>query len=321
MQMEEQTIHEINDSSQPTILEQYVGQEKIKSIIKTTLEFCWMDGGRFPDSLALGSPGLGKTQIFNVVSLELGTTCKEMLASSIRNISQLNSYLINCKDKDIVFFDEVHTLKRELMVVLYRAMENRKIFVKSNNRKNPFCIDLPDITFVGATTDSHLLPSPMLDRYKLILNFSFYSEKEIEEIISNRCKKLHWDCQEEVFPMISSKSRGVPRIALRILENTRRVSRAEGCDTVEVKHLERSCSMLELDSIGLNNEERKYLHILSQYNNQVRLGTIAMSMGTLPRNLSQTIEPYLFRAGLITKDDKGRMLTPKGYEHIKNNII
>ena len=153
----------------------------------------------------------------------------------------------------------------------------------------------------------------MLDRYKLVLNFMFYSEKEIEEIIRNRCKKLQWNCQEEIFPMISSKSRGVPRFALRILENTRRVSRAEDSDTIEVKHLEKSCSLLELDNIGLNNEERKYLHILSRYNNQqVRLGIIAMSMGTLPKNLSQTIEPYLFRAGLITKDDKGRMLTLRG---------
>ena len=96
----------------------------------------------------------------------------------------------------------------------------------------------------------------------------------------------------------------------------------EGSDTIEVIHLTISCSQLELDSMGLNNEERRYLHILSQYNNQpVRLGTVAMSMGTLPRNLSQTMEPFLFRAGMITKDDKGRMLTPKGYEHIMNNPV
>ena len=235
--MQEKMINEVNDLSQPTILEQYIGQNKIRSIVKTTLEFCWMEGCRFPDTLALGSAGLGKTQIFNVVCLELGTVCKELLASSISNISELHSFLINCKDKDIIFFDEIHTLKKELMVVLYRAMENRKIFVKSNSRKTPFTINLPNITFVGATTDSYLLPAPMLDRYKLILNFKFYSEKEIEEIIRNRCKKLQWNCQEEIFPMISSKSRGVPRIALRILENTRRVSRADDSDTIEVKHL------------------------------------------------------------------------------------
>lgn len=320
--MVEKTINEINDLSQPTILEHYIGQDKIKSIIRTTLEFCWMEASRFPDTLALGSAGLGKTQIFNVICLEMGATCREMLASSIANIAELHSFLINCKDNDIVFLDEIHTLKKELMVVLYRAMENRKIFVKSRTKKNPFTIALPNITFVGATTDSHLLPSPMLDRYKLVLNFVFYSEQDITDILKNRCKKLHWECDNQVFALISCKSRGVPRIALRIMENTRRVSRAEGSDTIEVRHLTTSCSQLELDSIGLNNEERKYLHLLSRYNNQpVRLGTIAMSMGTLPRNLSQTIEPYLFRAGLATKDDKGRMLTPKGYEHIMNNPI
>ena len=117
-------------------------------------------------------------------------------------------------------------------------------------------------------------------------------------------------------------SRGVPRIGLRILENTYRVTRAESSDMILEKHLKRNCQMEGLDRLGLNREEQKMLKILSLQNNEpVRLGTIAMNMGTLPRNISQTIEPFLFRAGLITKNDKGRIITPKGYEHIKNNSI
>ena len=314
-------ISEINDLSQPTILEQYIGQERVKALIQTALESCWMDGICFPDALALGSPGLGKTQMFKLIALEMATNCREILASSISNISDLHSLLINCKEHDIVFFDEIHTLKRELMVVLYRAMENRKIYVKSNDRKHPFCIDLPTISIAGATTDSHSLPKPMLDRYKLILNFEFYTIKEIEQILRNRCKKLHWTCHDEVYPNISSRSRGVPRMALRILENTRRVCRADGSDTIEFRHLQKALSLLSIDSMGLNSEERQYLHILSKHNGHMRLGAIAMSMGTLPRNLSQTIEPDLFRTGLVSKDDKGRILTPKGLEHIRANPI
>ena len=116
-------------------------------------------------------------------------------------------------------------------------------------------------------------------------------------------------------------SRGVPRIGLRILENSYRVARSESSDIVLEKHLKRNCQMEGLDKIGLNKEEQNLLKILAKHNKPLRLGTIAMNMGTLPKNLSQTIEPYLFRAGLITKDDKGRIITPKGYEHIKSNPI
>ena len=315
-------INEISDSTQPQVIEHFIGQRKVKSLVQTALEACWMDGCRFPDTLALGSPGLGKTQISHLIAAEVASECKEVLASSFSNVSELHSFLIEAKDKDILFFDELHTLKKDLMVVFYRAMENRKIFIKSNNRKTPFTIDLPNFSLIGATTDCHLLPKPLLDRYKLILNFEFYSEQELEQIVRHRCQKLRWECQDEIFLKMASVSRGTPRIGLRILENTRRVARADGSDVITISHFEKSCSLHGLDSsLGLEPEEQKYLQVLLENNGQVRLNTIAMCLGTLSRNVSQTIEPFLFRAGLITKDDKGRMLTPKGYEYIKNNQI
>lgn len=320
--MSNNNINEISDSTQPQVIEHFIGQSKVKNLVQTALEACWMDGSRFPDTLALGSPGLGKTQIAHLIAAEVASECKEVLASSFCNISELHSFLIEAKDKDILFFDELHTLRKDLMVVFYRAMENRKIFIKSNNRKTPFTIDLPNFSLIGATTDYHLLPKPLLDRYKMILTFEFYSEHELEQIVRHRCQKLRWECQEEVFSRASFISRGTPRICLRILENTRRVARADGSDIITVQHLERSCSLHGLDSsIGLGPEEQKYLQVLSDHNGQVRLNTIAMCLGTLSRNVSQTIEPFLFRTGLITKDDKGRMLTPKGYEYIMNNQI
>lgn len=320
--MSNKNINEISDSTQPQVIEHFIGQTKVKNLVQTALEACWMDGSRFPDTLALGSPGLGKTQISHLIAAEMGSECKEVLASSFTNAAELHSFLIEIQDGDFLFLDELHTLKKDLMVVFFRAMENRKIFIKSNNRKTPFTIDLPNFSFIGATTDSHLLPRPLLDRYKLILTFEFYSEQELEQIVRCRCQKLGWKCQDEVFSKTASISRGTPRIGLRILENTRRVARADGSDVITVSHFEKSCSLHGLDSsLGLGPEEQQYLQVLLDNNRPVRLNTIAMCLGTLSRNVSQTIEPFLFRAGLITKDDKGRMLTPKGFEYIKNNQI
>ena len=320
--MAEKTTHEINDLSAPTVIEHFVGQENVKALVKTALEASWQDGSIFPNTLALGDAGLGKTVISNLIAKETASNCHEILAGSFKNVSDLHGFLLSCKEKDLLFFDEIHSMKKDLMLVLYRAMDSKKVFIKIPNKKSPCTISLPDLCIIGATTDYHNIPKPMLDRFKLVLFFEHYSNEEIKTILQNRCKKIGWKCSEETFNKISCMSRGVPRIGLRILENSYRVARSESSDIVLEQHLKRNCQMEGLDNLGLNREEQKLLKILYRQNNQpIRLGTIAMSMGTLPRNLSQTIEPYLFRAGLITKDDKGRMLTPKGFEHIKNNLM
>ena len=319
--MEEKIVrNEINDLSQPQVIDHFIGQEKIKAQVKTALEASWMDGSRFPDTLALGSSGLGKTQISNIIAKEMGVVCKETLASDFSNISDLNRFLLDCKDGDVLFFDEIHTIKKELMVVLYRAMENRKIFCRKNDGKT-FCINLPKFSLIGATTDFHLLNQPLIDRFKLILHFDYYSDEEIEKIILNRCQKLGWVVAPEVIYETSKISRGTPRTALRIIENTRRVSRADGSDTITLEHLEKSCALDGLDSLGINNNEQKLLHILAQEDKPIRLNTLAMMLGTLPRNVSQNFEPYLFRLRLISKNDSGRIITPKGLKHIMNDNL
>ena len=320
--MEQKTIHEINEQSAPTVIEHFVGQENVKALVRTALEASWQDGSIFPNSLALGDAGLGKTAISHLIAKETASNCHEILAGSFKNVSDLHCFLLNCKEKDLLFFDELHSMKKDLMLVLYRAMDSKKVFIKTPNKKKPYTINLPDLCIIGATTDYHNIPKPMLDRFKLVLFFEHYSNSEIKTILQNRCKKISWKCSEETFNKISCMSRGVPRIGLRILENSYRVARSESSDLILEKHLQRNCQMEGLDSLGLNREEQNLLKILYRQNNKpLRLGTLAMSMGTLSRNLSQTIEPYLFRAGLITKDDKGRMLTPAGYQHIKNNLM
>ena len=320
--MEEKTIHEINDLSAPTVIEHFVGQENVKALVRTALEASWQDGTVFPHTVALGDAGLGKTAISNLIAKETASTCHEVLASSFKNVSDIHGFLLSCKEKDILFFDELHSMPKDIMLILYRAMDSKKVFIKIPNKRKPCTIPLPDLCIIGSTTNYHSIAKPMLERFKMVLFFEHYSNEEIKLILQNRCKRIGWKCSEEVFNKISCMSRGVPRIGLRILENTYRVARSKSSDLILEQHLQRNCQMECLDSLGLNREEQKLLKILYKQNNKpLRVGTIAMTMGTLSRNLTQTIEPYLFRSGLITKDDKGRIITPKGYEHIKNNSI
>ena len=316
--MSEKVVNEINDCSSPQVIEQFIGQTQVKQQVRVALEASWNDGTRFPDTLCLGSAGLGKSCICNLIAKEMGASVKEALGNNFKNISDLQSYLLHANSKDILFIDELHEIKKELIVVLYRSIENKKLFVNSNNRKTPYCIELSDFSLIAATTDSHKIPKPLADRFKLILNFQFYSQEEIEQILRNRIAKVGWACQDTLFTQIASMSRGIPRIGLRILENTRRVSRADNSDIIKGEHLKKNCNLSGLDNLGLGPEERQYLQILSDYDGVVRLNVIAMRMGTLSRNVSATIEPYLFRIGLIGKEDSGRFITSKGLEHIKN---
>ena len=222
---------------------------------------------------------------------------------------------------DVLFLDEIHELRKDLVVTLYRAMENKKVFVNGASKKTPYTIPLNNFTLIGATTDYHKLPKPLRDRFKLTLYFEFYREEHLELILKDRTRKLNWDCEEQVFSFMSKRSRGIPRVGLRILEASRRVARSENSDIITTKHLNRACSLEGLDSLGLNTTERQYLKILAEHNSPIRLNSLAMQLGTLSRNLSQVIEPYLFRTNLIFKNDKGRIITSKGLEHINNNPI
>ena len=319
--MNEKIVNEISDASSPQVVEQFIGQDRVKQQVKVALEASWVDGARFPDTLVLGSAGLGKTEMSHLIAKEMGTVCKEALSTNFKNISDLNVYLMECQNGDCAFLDEIHELRKDLVVVLYRAMENKKIFVNGRSKKVPYTIPLNNFSLIAATTDYHKLPSPLRDRFRLTLYFEFYRDEDIELILKNRSKKLNWSCEERVFYLISQRTRGIPRVGLRILEASRRVSRSENSETITIRHLDKACNLEGLDSLGLNNTERQYLSILAEYDCPVRLNTLAMAMGNLSRNVSQVIEPYLFRSGLITKDDSGRIITPKGLEHIRSNPI
>jgi Holliday junction DNA helicase RuvB len=238
----------------------------------------------------------------------------EILGQSIKNAADLNAVLLAAKDRDLIHIDEAHELKKEFQTSLYRAIEGRKLFIQGKSSKVQN-IPLADFTLLLSTTDEYCLLQPLRDRCRLILRFQFYAEDEVATILQQRSRALAWSVDERVFAPIAQRSRGTPRLALRLLQSARRVCRAEGGKTISVGHLDRACNLEGIDSLGLGPAEQQYLRILAEGDS--RLNVIASRIGLPARTVSQVTEPFLIRVGLVVKDDLGRrQLTATGREHL-----
>lgn len=297
----------------PTSLAHLVGQKSVVDQVSVALDFAHMDGLKFPHALQVGGPGLGKSLLAHVIAQEMAANLVETIGQSITCAADLNALLLQARHKDVVHIDECHELAKDFQTSLYLALDKRTLFI--NGGKKPESIPLADFTLLLSTTDEYCLLQPLRDRMKLVLRFDFYSEGELRLLLLNRTRSLHWSVEEEVFQQIAVRSRGTPRLALRLLQSCHRVCRANGETAITLKHLQRACSLEQLDSLGLGPVEQKYLAQLSE--GATRLNVISSVLGLPTRTVSQVTEPFLLRAGLIVKDVQGRrQLTAKGLDHL-----
>jgi len=310
--MDEQSKH-INDAA-PSSLSHLVGQQAVIAQVRTAIDAAFEDNGRFDDALLCGPPGLGKSQLASVIAQEMATEFHEVLGQSLTGIGDLNALLLATGDKDILHVDECHELDKQLQTALYLAIDKRTIFV--NSKRCPEAIPIANFTLLLSTTDEYNLLQPLRDRMKLTLRFEYYSEEELTLMLRHRCKALGWPIDDEVLPLIAQRSKGVPRLALRLLQSCRRVCRSEGEKAIFPVHFERACQLEQLDGLGLGPLERKYLSILAE--GSTRLNVIASILGLPTRTVAEVTEQFLIRSGLIDKDKNGmRQLTAKGVGHAR----
>jgi Holliday junction DNA helicase RuvB len=312
--MEEQP-KEISDVS-PSSLGHIIGQPGVKAQVSVALEAAWADQKKFDHALLVGPPGMGKSALANVISKEMATGFHEVLGQSLSSPADFNGLLLSAKDRDVIHIDECHELQTEYQTALYMATDQRKLFVSSGRPgRTPQSVPLADFTLLLSTTDEYDLLAPLRDRMKLLLRFQFYSEIELAEVIRQRSKALRWDVAEEILPLIAARSRGTPRLALRLLQSCRRVCRAENETAITAQHLVRACSLEQIDSLGLGPVEQNYVRLL--VDGPTRLNVLASMLGLPSRTIAQVTEPFLIRVGLVFKDDQGRrQLTAAGREHL-----
>jgi holliday junction DNA helicase RuvB len=306
---------EINDVT-PTSLSHIIGQRSVVDQVRVGIEAAFADGKKFDHALLVGGPGLGKTQLASVIAQEMAVEFNEALGQSIRTPGDLNALLLAAKEKSVLHLDEAHELRKEFQTSLYRAIEGRKLFIQGRSSQVQ-SIPLGDFTVLLSTTDEYCLLAPLRDRMKLVLRFQFNSPEELAVLVRQRSRALNWTVDEAVFANVAQRSRGTPRLALRLLQSARRVCRAEGERAITQAHLERACGLESIDALGLGPTEQTYLEILADGDS--RLNVIASRLGLPPRTVSQVCEPFLLRAGLILKDDNGRrQLTGVGRKHLSN---
>ncbi len=306
---------EVNDVA-PTSLSHIIGQRNVVEQLQVALDAAFADNKKLDDCMFSGGPGLGKSALANVLACEMASGFHELLAQSVSNIGELNAVLLAAKDKDVVFLDEIHELKPELQTTLYLALDKRKVFI--NGGKTIQSIPLANFTLILATTDPHKCLAPLRSRMKLYLELTYLSADELALVVLQRSRALGWPLDDDVPPLIGQRSKGTPRLALRLLQSARRVCRSEGDSTITVSHLQRACELEQLDEIGLGPSERRYLEILSQ--GSTRLNVIGSTLGLAPATITEVIEPFLIRSGLVTKDKNSlRQLTSEGWKHIQRD--
>jgi Holliday junction DNA helicase RuvB len=307
--------NEINDAA-PTSLAELVGQQSVLAQVRVALDAARQDGTKFDHALLVGPAGTGKTQTAKVIASEMKSDFREILAQSITSPADLNAVLLGATDRMIVFLDEAHELAKDHQTALYMALDQRRVFINGGRAgRPPQAIPLADFTLLLASTEEYCLLQPLRDRCRLLLRFDFMSAADLMILTRQRSRALRWPVADEVLHEIARRSRGTPRLALRLLQACRRVCRSEGASDIELAHLLRACRLEELDELGLGPMEQSYLREVAS--GVSRLNVIASRLGLPTRSVAEVCEPFLIRIGFLVKDDQGRrQLTAEGREHL-----
>lgn len=318
--MSDEELPNTNDHG-PCVLERFIGQQAAVGKVRVALEASWNDGVAFPHTLLVGPPGVGKTQLAKVIAKEMGSELHEALSQTLESPCDLNALLLGAADRDVVFLDECDELAANpFQTLLYRAIEERRLFLsRQGNTQKVGSIPLAAFTVLAATNNEFSLVQPLRERFKLVLRFDYYTTEELTVLIRQRGAALRWNCEEAVFGRIAALGRGVPRLAIRLLEACHRTARSENSDTIRVSHCEQTCRLEGLDAqYGLDPTERTYLQTLKESQGRpVRVGTLSARLGLPPRTISTVIESYLLRLGLVNRTEGGRELTAAALDYLQ----
>jgi Holliday junction DNA helicase RuvB len=246
--MGENRATEVNEVA-PTSLNHVVGQQSVVDQLRVAIDAAFEDGRRVDSSLLVGPPGLGKSAIARIIANEMATDFHEVIGQSINCPADLNAFLLSAKEKSVCHIDECHELKKEFQTALFVALDQKRIFISGG--KSIQSLPIADFTLLLSTTDQFALLAPLQDRMKLVLRFEFYSDDELAMVLWHRAKCLWWDVEESVLPLIAMRSRGTPRLALRLLQSCYRVCRSVGESCITHDHLDRACALEQIDVLGL----------------------------------------------------------------------
>lgn len=302
----------------PSRLQEFVGQTKARGQLRLLLDAA-LKQQRTPDHILLaGPPGLGKTTLSMIVAEELDKPLHQTSGPAIQHAGDLAAVLSALTPGEVLFIDEIHRMARSAEEMLYLAMEDFKIdiMVGKGAGATSIPLELAPFTLVGATTRAGLLPNPLRDRFGFTAHLEFYDEAELGEVVARAARLLGFEIDPSGIEEIASRSRGTPRIANRLLRRVRDYSLVH--DTPgDLAAVRAALTLYDIDAYGLDRLDRAVLHaVVERFSGgPVGLSTLAVSVGEEAETIESVVEPFLVRAGLLSRTPRGRVATPRGWEH------
>ena len=314
---------DVDAALRPKSLSEFIGQQAARENLRVFIEAARSRGDALDHVLFFGPPGLGKTTLAQIVAKEMGVGFRSTSGPVIAKSGDLAALLTTLEEGDVLFIDEIHRLNPVVEDILYPAMEDRAldIMIGEGPSARSVRIDLPAFTLVGATTRQGLLTTPLRDRFGIPVRLNFYTHDELELVVTRAAKLLGLDIAPDGAREVAKRSRGTPRIAGRLLRRVRDFANVAGEELVTAKIADAALNRLEVDGLGLDAMDRRYLTMIADIYRGGPVGVEALAAGlSEPRDtIEDVVEPYLLQLGLIARTARGRQLNAPGWKHLGLN--
>lgn len=309
---------EFDRSLRPTTFEDFVGQDQLRENLGIAIAAARGRSEPLDHVLFAGPPGLGKTTLAHLIAHGMGVPITVTSGPAMSAPRDLAGTLTRLRSGEVLFIDEIHRLPKILEEYLYSAMEDHAIDVVLDSGPGGRSVRLgvQPFTLVGATTREGLLAAAFRSRFGIVERLEVYPPHHLEQIVLRAAKKLGVVVEAEAAAMLAIRSRGTPRMALRILRRVRDLAQVQQKPSIDVTVAQEGLERLRIDALGLEEVDRRVLKALVQRGDAIGLKTLAAMIDEAEDTLEEVIEPHLIRCGLLARTPRGRLATPRGYEHI-----